>query len=115
MQPYLQRHYFFGKDQDQAIRNPADRSHILGSRNLLSSRECQDALDLTHAYFPKWCMTSPIHRAERLERLAELIEEQRVLLMTLLMTEVGKTLWNAHNEIREAIDFCRYYSAEIRG
>lgn len=113
LEPLLSRQYP-GKDQDQPIRNPADRNHILGFRHLSDSKDCTDAMHKVCDYFPKWRVTSPVERAERLERLAELIEEHRVHLMTLLMTEVGKTLVNAHSEVREAIDFCRYYAAEAK-
>lgn len=113
MQPHIKNQYF-GKDQDLTIRNPADRRHILGSRHLRSSQECQEAISTAQTYFPVWRSTSADTRAVCLERLADLIDHHRYHLMALLMTEAGKTLWNAQDEIREAIDFCRYYASQAR-
>ena len=49
-------------------------------------------------------------RAEKLNKLADLLNENRVYLYELMIQEAGKTLQNAIGEVREAIDFCRYYA-----
>jgi RHH-type proline utilization regulon transcriptional repressor/proline dehydrogenase/delta 1-pyrroline-5-carboxylate dehydrogenase len=49
-----------------------------------------------------------------LERAADLIETKRGLFTSLLQAEAGKTLDDALAEIREAVDFCRYYAGEAR-
>ncbi|RBH39067.1 trifunctional transcriptional regulator/proline dehydrogenase/L-glutamate gamma-semialdehyde dehydrogenase, partial [Pseudomonas sp. MWU13-2860] len=52
-------------------------------------------------------------RAACLQRMADLMEDQMPALMGLAVREAGKTLANAIAEVREAVDFCRYYAAQI--
>src|SRR4029453_7305577 len=56
----------------------------------------------------------PDVRAAALERAADLMEAQMQSLMGIIMREAGKTFSNAIAEVREAVDFLRYYAAEIR-
>jgi RHH-type proline utilization regulon transcriptional repressor/proline dehydrogenase/delta 1-pyrroline-5-carboxylate dehydrogenase len=53
-------------------------------------------------------------RALWLERAADLLENNRGSLLALLQTEGGKTLDDALSEVREAVDYCRYYAAQAR-
>ena len=64
--------------------------------------------------FPAWNATPVERRADILERAAELLEASRGRLIALLQTEGGKTLDDALSEVREAVDYCRYYAAEAR-
>ena len=67
------------------------------------------------AGFPAWAATPGEQRAKALERAAELLEHHRGELLALLQNEGGKTLDDALSEVREAIDYCRYYAAQARG
>ena len=49
-----------------------------------------------------------------LERAADLLEAGRGRLIALMQLEGGKTLDDALAEVREAVDYCRYYAAEAR-
>ena len=60
-----------------------------------------------------WSKMSVIKRAGILQSIAKNIEENPYELIYYLMHEAGKTIQNAIDEIREAIDFLRYYSNEI--
>jgi RHH-type proline utilization regulon transcriptional repressor/proline dehydrogenase/delta 1-pyrroline-5-carboxylate dehydrogenase len=74
-----------------------------------------DAAMITAASgFREWSATAAECRAVTLERSADLLEQQRGRLIHLLQMEGGKTLDDAVAEIREAVDFCRYYAAEGR-
>jgi len=64
--------------------------------------------------FPSWAATPIERRAEILERAAELLEAARGRLIALMQAEGGKTLDDAVSELREAVDYCRYYAAEAR-
>jgi RHH-type proline utilization regulon transcriptional repressor/proline dehydrogenase/delta 1-pyrroline-5-carboxylate dehydrogenase len=64
--------------------------------------------------FAAWNATPVERRAEILERGAELLEAARGRLMALMQVEGGKTLDDALSEVREAVDYCRYYAAEAR-
>jgi RHH-type proline utilization regulon transcriptional repressor/proline dehydrogenase/delta 1-pyrroline-5-carboxylate dehydrogenase len=64
--------------------------------------------------FADWSATPVKTRAAALDRAGDLIEANRGRLIALLQLEGGKTLDDALAEVREAIDFCRYYAAEAR-
>jgi RHH-type proline utilization regulon transcriptional repressor/proline dehydrogenase/delta 1-pyrroline-5-carboxylate dehydrogenase len=64
--------------------------------------------------FAAWNATSVERRAELLERAGELLEASRGRLIGLLQSEGGKTLDDALSEVREAVDYCRYYAAQAR-
>jgi len=66
------------------------------------------------AGFPGWNATPLERRAEILERAAELLEASRGRLIALLQSEGGKTLDDALSEVREAVDYCRYYAGQAR-
>jgi RHH-type proline utilization regulon transcriptional repressor/proline dehydrogenase/delta 1-pyrroline-5-carboxylate dehydrogenase len=61
-----------------------------------------------------WPATRAAIRATLLERAADLLEDARLDLMVLLVREAGKSWPNAMGEVREAVDFCRYYAAQAR-
>ena len=66
------------------------------------------------AAFPTWQSTAADVRRRHLEQLAELLQANRARLVAALTREAGKTLLDAVAEVREAIDFCRYYGAECQ-
>ncbi len=68
-------------------------------------RLCADA-------FPAWCDRDVTHRAGVLNRIADLLERDRDALIRVLVHEAGKTMPDARDEVREAVDFCRYYAAQ---
>ncbi len=72
------------------------------------------AMAAAEAGFAAWAVTSVERRALALERMADLLEAGRGGLIALLHREGGKTLDDAVSEVREAIDYCRYYAAEAR-
>ncbi|MCP3414101.1 MULTISPECIES: bifunctional proline dehydrogenase/L-glutamate gamma-semialdehyde dehydrogenase PutA [Bradyrhizobium] len=61
--------------------------------------------------FKAWNATPATKRAAILDKAAELLEQRRAHFLALLQSEGGKTLDDALSEVREAIDFCRYYAA----
>lgn len=71
-------------------------------------------LQQAHQHYKKWDNLGTTARADILERLADLFERDRVELMCLCVHEAKKTIPDALGEVREAIDFCRYYAALAR-
>jgi RHH-type proline utilization regulon transcriptional repressor/proline dehydrogenase/delta 1-pyrroline-5-carboxylate dehydrogenase len=61
-----------------------------------------------------WARRPVEERAAALDRMADLLEADRVALMALLIREAGKTLPDAVAELREAVDYCRYYALSAR-
>jgi RHH-type transcriptional regulator, proline utilization regulon repressor / proline dehydrogenase / delta 1-pyrroline-5-carboxylate dehydrogenase len=68
------------------------------------------AVNATHA----WDRLGGSARAAILEKAADLYERDRTRLMAVIVREAGKTLENAQGDIREAVDFLRYYAAQAR-
>jgi RHH-type proline utilization regulon transcriptional repressor/proline dehydrogenase/delta 1-pyrroline-5-carboxylate dehydrogenase len=66
------------------------------------------------AAFPSWQARPVAERAAILERAGDLMEARRSRLIALMQSEGGKTLDDAVAEVREAVDFCRYYAVEAR-
>jgi RHH-type proline utilization regulon transcriptional repressor/proline dehydrogenase/delta 1-pyrroline-5-carboxylate dehydrogenase len=64
--------------------------------------------------FWRWSRTTADERARALEKAAGLLEQRRAHFIALLQHEGGKTLDDALSEVREAVDFCRYYAAQGR-
>lgn len=98
----------------QPIRNPANPADIVGHTREASPEEVSLALDCAVAQAPIWYATPPQERAALLERTAQLMEERMQPLLGLLVREAGKTFSNAIAEVREAVDFLRYYAAQVR-
>ncbi|HEX8621576.1 MAG TPA: L-glutamate gamma-semialdehyde dehydrogenase [Allosphingosinicella sp.] len=64
--------------------------------------------------FEDWSKRSVEERSAALERLADLLEQERDMLMRIAVQEAKKTIPDALAEVREAVDFCRYYAAQAR-
>ena len=76
--------------------------------------KAREAVSCVLAGFPAWSTTSIEHRAACLDRLADLLEGDRDALMRIAVQEARKTIPDALGEVREAVDFCRYYAAQAR-
>ncbi len=72
------------------------------------------ALAAATAAFRIWNATPVADRAAALERAGDLIEQNRGRLIALLQNEGGKTIDDCVSEVREAVDYCRYYASEAR-
>src|SRR5215207_3671347 len=64
--------------------------------------------------FKHWARTPAETRAAALEKAADLLERRAAHFIALLQREGGKTLDDSISEVREAVDFCRYYAAQGR-
>ncbi|PXF29229.1 transcriptional regulator [Pokkaliibacter plantistimulans] len=96
------------------VLNPSDRRDVVGQVQEASIEDVDNALNCAISAGPIWQATQPAERAALLERAAELMENQIQQLMGLLVREAGKTYLNAIAEVREAVDFLRYYAAQAR-
>jgi RHH-type proline utilization regulon transcriptional repressor/proline dehydrogenase/delta 1-pyrroline-5-carboxylate dehydrogenase len=96
------------------IRNPADRRDRVGHVVEADADAVAAALASAAAAQPAWQACPAAERALRLERAADAMEAQMPYLLGLIMREAGKTCANAVGEVREAVDFLRYYAAQAR-
>ncbi|MGZ5249918.1 MAG: trifunctional transcriptional regulator/proline dehydrogenase/L-glutamate gamma-semialdehyde dehydrogenase [Caldimonas sp.] len=100
--------------EPQAVHNPADHDDVVGSCREASAGNVQAALSCAAAAAAAWAATPPGERAAMLETAADRLELDTEALVTLLVREAGKTCANAVAEVREAVDFLRYYAEQVR-
>ncbi len=96
------------------LRNPADPSDVLGTVQYASAADVEAALQAAHEAALSWAATPPAQRAAMLEQAADLLQADAPRVMALLVREAGKTWAHAVAELREAVDFLRYYATQVR-
>nr|WP_286206641.1 trifunctional transcriptional regulator/proline dehydrogenase/L-glutamate gamma-semialdehyde dehydrogenase [Thauera linaloolentis] len=99
----------------RAVANPADLRDIVGHAAESAAPDIESALAAAEAAARPWARTPPAERAACLERAADLLEAHTDELLALAVREAGKSWANAVAELREAVDFCRYYAQQARG
>ncbi len=98
----------------EPVRNPADHRDVVGLVRTADDQDVEAALRSAEAFAPAWAGVPATQRAAALERTAELLQTRLPQLLGLLAREAGKTCANGVAEVREAIDFLRYYAAQAR-
>ncbi len=98
----------------QAIVNPANTDQTVGTVEEAGIDDVDKAMQTAQQAYVNWTRTPVEKRAEILERAADLLESHKSDLMYLAVHEAGKTLHDANAEVREAIDFCRYYASQAK-
>jgi RHH-type transcriptional regulator, proline utilization regulon repressor / proline dehydrogenase / delta 1-pyrroline-5-carboxylate dehydrogenase len=94
--------------------NPARPQQVIGHWARATVADAEAAIAAARAAFPAWRAKSADERAAVLERAADLMAERRFELNALEILEAGKPWIEADADISEAIDFCRFYAAEMR-
>jgi RHH-type proline utilization regulon transcriptional repressor/proline dehydrogenase/delta 1-pyrroline-5-carboxylate dehydrogenase len=97
-----------------AVTNPADRREIVGHWQSADSACVERALANAVAAQPAWDATPAGSRAAILEHAAALLEARMPAYMAMCTKEAGKTLPDGIAEVREAVDFLRYYALQAR-
>ena len=96
------------------IINPANHLDLVGHVYEAQPEQVEAALQLSTQAFESWKNTTSTTRADLLLTAADLMESRMQALMVLLCRESGKTYSNGIAEIREAVDFLRYYATQIK-
>jgi RHH-type proline utilization regulon transcriptional repressor/proline dehydrogenase/delta 1-pyrroline-5-carboxylate dehydrogenase len=94
--------------------NPAQSADIVGQVTEATVADVDTALQAAAHAFPGWEGRGAAGRADIIAKVGDLFEQHMAELMALAVREAGKSLPNAIAEIREAVDFLRYYAEEIR-
>ncbi|MEO8684278.1 MAG: trifunctional transcriptional regulator/proline dehydrogenase/L-glutamate gamma-semialdehyde dehydrogenase [Devosia sp.] len=97
-------------DSGRSILNPADHRDVVGVVIEPSPDTAASALGVAAAAAPAWAATAPTERAACFRRAADTLENRIEPLMGLIIREAGKSAANAISEVREAVDFLRYYA-----
>ncbi len=96
------------------ITSPANGYHKVGDCVDAIPAHINQAMQVLDAAFPAWAAKPVGERCNPIERLAHKLEEVRGELISLLCYEGGKTIPDAISEIRETVDYCRYYAARAK-
>ena len=100
--------------RQEVVTCPHDRRERIGFVTPTDPAWVERAIERATTEAHGWDRTGGAKRAEMLERAADLFERDRARLMAVIVREAGKTLDNAQGDLREAIDFLRYYAGEAR-
>jgi RHH-type proline utilization regulon transcriptional repressor/proline dehydrogenase/delta 1-pyrroline-5-carboxylate dehydrogenase len=98
----------------QPVTSPQDRRRVLGEWTALDAAKVGDVVAAAAGAYPRWNATPVESRAAILERAADRLEARRAEFVRLLVLEAGKTVPDAMAEVREAVDFLRYYASLAR-
>jgi RHH-type proline utilization regulon transcriptional repressor/proline dehydrogenase/delta 1-pyrroline-5-carboxylate dehydrogenase len=94
--------------------SPQDHRRHVGTVSEATPGTIEAAIAAAAAAQQAWDRRGGLERAAVLERAADLFERDRARLMAVIVAEAGKTLENAQGDLREAVDFLRYYATEAR-
>ncbi|WP_131780897.1 bifunctional proline dehydrogenase/L-glutamate gamma-semialdehyde dehydrogenase PutA [Legionella gresilensis] len=100
------------KQVEYSVTSPQNQKKPIGRTADATLNDIQAALSSAEKAFMHWNIKPVQERAAILLCIADLFEENKPVLMAMLCKEAGKTWADSLAEVREAIDFCRYYAAE---
>jgi RHH-type proline utilization regulon transcriptional repressor/proline dehydrogenase/delta 1-pyrroline-5-carboxylate dehydrogenase len=101
-------------DKTIASINPSFPDNVVGHVAEAGIPEAERAVKAARDAFEKWSRTSFETRYRLLERAADIMHRRRYELSALEVFEVGKAWAEADADIREAMDFCRFYAHQMR-
>ena len=91
---------------------PHDLSRIIGKMKWAGPKDIDKAFEATKKAQPAWDAKGGVARADILREMGNKLEENMNFFIALMSREGGKTLADGVAEVREAVDFCRYYAHE---
>ena len=103
-----------GKGKEVPVLSPFDTTVEVGKAIWASEADVDRMVRAAHAAQIEWDQLGGLKRAKYLDRAADLFEEHREELFSLCIREAGKTTVDAVLEVREAVDFLRFYASEAR-
>ncbi|MDB2414988.1 bifunctional proline dehydrogenase/L-glutamate gamma-semialdehyde dehydrogenase PutA, partial [Rickettsiales bacterium] len=94
--------------------SPANKNLNIGVVEQADEEIANSAIGVAKDMFKVWKNISVEKRAQILEKAADILESRQISAMKLCILEAGKTLSDARDEVREAVDFLRYYASQAR-
>ncbi|WP_019960007.1 bifunctional proline dehydrogenase/L-glutamate gamma-semialdehyde dehydrogenase PutA [Woodsholea maritima] len=98
--------------ETQAFHSPADRNFHVADVTLATRHDVDEAFKIAHIAHKSWDAKGGVERAKILRHLGDVLEADMDRFIALMARETGKTLEDGVAEVREAVDFLRYYSAQ---
>jgi len=102
------------KEGEDAVTNPANNNEVIGYIKHADETEMQAIVERANSAFAAWSATSVAERSDVLLKTADALEAHRDELIAMCTKEAGKTIPDGVAEVREAVDFCRYYAARAK-
>jgi RHH-type proline utilization regulon transcriptional repressor/proline dehydrogenase/delta 1-pyrroline-5-carboxylate dehydrogenase len=102
------------KGQSEPVRNPANTAEVVGTVGAATAAQVDEAIGIAVRAQPGWDAAGAGPRAAALDRAADLFEASLHELVAMCVREAGKTVPDSIAEVREAVDFLRYYAARAR-
>ena len=96
------------------VLNPTDKNDVVGYHYYAKPDDMRQALDEAQSGFEAWSKRDVAERAEILNRTADALERHMAELIAICMREAGKVAQDSIDEVREAVDFCRYYAVRAQ-
>ncbi|NMH60313.1 bifunctional proline dehydrogenase/L-glutamate gamma-semialdehyde dehydrogenase PutA [Alteromonas ponticola] len=97
-----------------AVRSPTNHDDLVGYHVYATEEQMSASLDKAHQAFQGWSKTPVSDRAEILHRTADALERHMSELIAICIREAGKVTQDSIDEVREAVDFCRYYAVRAK-
>ncbi len=94
--------------------SPADTRRVVGEVTWADPGQAERAIGKAIEAQDEWDRRGGAERADMLDRIADALEDNHAELMALCTREAGKSLFDGIAEVREAVDFCRYYAEQAR-
>ena len=99
-------------DESRKVFNPSKLDQSLGYVAFASEPTVRKSLEIASNYFSYWKNVEVENKVEIINKFADLLEANQEKLVKICVHEAGKTIKDSINDLREAIDFCYYYSSE---
>lgn len=110
--PFAQKVWDFGAGH--TVYNPSRPGEVVGTLAATTPADVDEAAAMARAACSGWAATPVVDRAAMLSRAADLYEANAGELMAILTREAGKTIADCISEVREAVDFLRYYAVQAQ-
>jgi RHH-type transcriptional regulator, proline utilization regulon repressor / proline dehydrogenase / delta 1-pyrroline-5-carboxylate dehydrogenase len=96
------------------VTNPANNNEVIGHITHVTEDQMREIVGRADDAFASWSSKPVEERADILMKTADILEEHRDELIALCTKEAGKTIPDGVAEVREAVDFCRYYAQRAK-
>lgn len=101
-------------DDAYIVRNPANLDEVIGFHHFDNTKQMLEKLSTVQNAFGTWSQTDVKYRSDILMRIADILERHMHELIGLCIKEAGKITQDSIDEVREAVDFARYYAVEAQ-
>jgi RHH-type transcriptional regulator, proline utilization regulon repressor / proline dehydrogenase / delta 1-pyrroline-5-carboxylate dehydrogenase len=101
-------------NEEHGVFAPYKRTQKVGAMSVSSALQIYQAVEVSALYFQTWTAVAVVSRSLYLLKLADLLEYHAIELVALCCMEAGKTRHDSFDEVREAVDFCRYYAQQAQ-